>query len=108
LYNIVDSPVGVVPVTHVDKLTDQITDEWVHGPGHGSRILETRVYKGKAPVYDPEKMHGLPLGVQIVGRRWEDEKVIAMMHVVDQALDGNAGAGRKRYFGPCSWKGQVP
>jgi hypothetical protein len=34
----------------------------------------------------------VPVGVQIVGRRWEDEKVIGMMHVVDQAL-GPRGFG---------------
>jgi Asp-tRNA(Asn)/Glu-tRNA(Gln) amidotransferase A subunit family amidase len=31
-------------------------------------------------------MHGLPLGVQIVGKRMEEEKVIAGMKVVEQAL----------------------
>ncbi|KII87208.1 hypothetical protein PLICRDRAFT_113002 [Plicaturopsis crispa FD-325 SS-3] len=100
LYNMVDSPVGVVPVTHVDPTKDQLTDEWVHGPGLGSKLLEGRVYKGKDAIYNPEKMKGLPVAVQIVGRRWDDEKVIGMMHVVDAALG-------PRGFGPHSWKQQV-
>ena len=37
------------------------------------------------------------IGVQIVGRNWEDEKVIAIMHVVDKALG-------PRGFGPTAWE----
>lgn len=36
--------------------------------------------------YNAEKMHGLPLGVQIVGRKMEEEKVLAGMKIVEQAL----------------------
>jgi len=31
-------------------------------------------------------MHGLPVGVQIVGRRLEEEKVLAIMKRVEDAL----------------------
>jgi len=31
-------------------------------------------------------MHGLPLGVQIVGKKMEEEKVLAGMKVVEHAL----------------------
>ena len=31
-------------------------------------------------------MDGLPLGVQIVGRRFEEEKVLEGMHVIEDAL----------------------
>lgn len=31
-------------------------------------------------------MHGLPLGVQIVGKKMEEEKVLAGMKVVERAL----------------------
>ena len=31
-------------------------------------------------------MHGLPVGVQIVGRRLEEEKVLAVMQRVEYAL----------------------
>ncbi len=37
-------------------------------------------------VYDAESMHGMPLAVQIVGRRFEEEKVLAGMKVVEKAL----------------------
>lgn len=40
------------------------------------------------------------VGIQIVGRRWEDEKVIATMRAIDQALG-------PRGFGPGSWDVQT-
>ena len=86
LYNVIDSPVGIVPVTRVDPAKDQLTEEWWSAPGHGSKILEESLYKGETPIYDPEAMKGLPLGVQIVGKQWEEEKVLAIMHVVDRAM----------------------
>ncbi|EGO24971.1 hypothetical protein SERLADRAFT_370184 [Serpula lacrymans var. lacrymans S7.9] len=97
LYNIVDSPVGTIPVTRVDPAKDGLTEEWTPGAGGGSPILESRMYKGTEAIYNPGAMKGIPVGVQIVGKRWEDEKVIAMMHVVDAALG-------PRDFGPGSWR----
>ena len=42
-------------------------------------------------------MKGLPVGVQIVGKSFEDEKVVAMMKIVDDALG-------PRSFGPTAWE----
>jgi hypothetical protein len=92
LYNIVDSPVGIIPVTRVDASKDKLTDDWFNGPGRGAKLLEHEIFEGKSPVYDPKKMANIPIGVQIIGKRWEDEKVISIMHVVDQAL-GPRGFG---------------
>jgi len=92
LYNMVDSSVGIVPVTRVDPSKDELSEGWFKGPGHGSKLLERQIFEGKSPVYDPKKMANMPIGVQIVGKRWEEEKVVSMMHVVDQAL-GPRGFG---------------
>ncbi|KAJ7347086.1 amidase [Mycena albidolilacea] len=114
-YNLVDLPCGVVPVTHV-KATDVLTDEWRSAPGHGSSMCEGELYDkgfntdGKAktkaelkelkPLYDPAAMEGMPIGLQIVGRRWEEEKVLGLMRVVEGALGGL----RERRFGPGTWE----
>jgi len=92
LYSIVDSPVGTIPVTRVDAFKDELTEGWFNSPGHGSKILERDIFEGKNPIYNAKKMANIPVGVQIVGKRWEDEKVISMMHIVDQAL-GPRGFG---------------
>jgi len=98
LYNVIDSPCGVVPVTRVDPSKDGLTDEWTKGPGLGSKIIESDLYRRKKDlVYDPEAMKGLPVGVQVIGKSWEDEKVVAMMKVVDDALG-------PRGFGPTAWQ----
>ena len=95
MWNVVDSPVGVVPVTRVDPARDALSDVWRAGPGSGSKILENELY-GPKGAYDPSAMKGLPVGVQVVGRPWDEEKVLAIMHVIDAALG-------PRGFGPGSW-----
>ncbi|KAJ1306957.1 hypothetical protein OPQ81_007937 [Rhizoctonia solani] len=114
-WNVVECPVGVVPVTRVDPDKDALPSDWleqataglvIHPSGHykvteehvqPSQMLERAVYgSGKrllqplddpVPVYDAKKMAGLPVGVQIVGKPWEDEKVIYVMEVLDEALN---------------------
>ncbi|KAG8855311.1 hypothetical protein FRB96_007109 [Tulasnella sp. 330] len=96
LYNVVDHPIGVVPVTRVDQAKDQLTKSWEASGNQGSPFIYSQLYEGKQPYYDAMAMHGIPVGVQIVGRHWEDEKVIKMMRVVDDALG-------ERGFGPGSY-----
>lgn len=37
-------------------------------------------------LYDADAMHGLPVGVQVVGARLEEEKVLAFMATVEECL----------------------
>ncbi|KAH7920402.1 amidase signature enzyme [Leucogyrophana mollusca] len=99
LYNVIDSPVGIIPVTRVDASSDHLPSNFVPGANGNSKLFESRMYGGKDAVYNPKAMHGIPVGVQIVGKKWEDEKVLAMMHIVDNALG-------PRGFGPGSWQKQ--
>ncbi|KAL1747940.1 amidase signature domain-containing protein [Schizophyllum fasciatum] len=93
LYNLVDSPVGILPAGRVDPGKDALTDAWRSEPGHGSSMLEKELY---TKFYDPVAMKGMPVGIQIIGRRWEEEKVLEMMKVVDNAL-GERGFGMKAW-----------
>ncbi|KDQ10331.1 hypothetical protein BOTBODRAFT_36235 [Botryobasidium botryosum FD-172 SS1] len=93
LYNVLDIPVGTIPVSRVDPTKDQLTDEWrATCIGHGSSFLQGKLYDGPDAPYNPDKMKGLPIGVQIVGKAWEEEKVVAVMDLVDKAL-GPRGFG---------------
>ncbi|KZV92352.1 amidase signature enzyme [Exidia glandulosa HHB12029] len=96
LWNILDFPTGAVPVTRVDPTVDTLTPEWLASGPRGGIMVERTLYHGSKPLYDAKAMSGLPVGVQIVGRRWQDEKVLAMMRIADDALG-------KRSFGPGSW-----
>lgn len=93
LYNVVDLPCGVLPVTFVDPIKDVLSEEWKARKGEkGSSLFEGNVYGKK--VYDPAvgAMAGLPVGVQVVAASWEEEKLLKMMQVVDVAL-GPRGFG---------------
>lgn len=91
-------PVGVLPVTHVDPKRDALTPEWrVGNPSScNAPSLERAIYDGGGPfaspshrggkVYDEQEMAGLPVGVQVVLPRWQEEKCLACMRVVEGAL----------------------
>lgn len=67
LYNVVDSTAGVLPVTFVDAVKDDLTDAWrARGTEPGSKLIEDHLY-GKGGAYSSIEMAGLPVGVQIVG-----------------------------------------
>ncbi|KAF9786269.1 amidase signature enzyme [Thelephora terrestris] len=97
-YNILDCPVGSIPVTRVDPKLDALPEDWLSTRSNvpSSKELDKMLYKGKW-AYDADAMGGLPVGIQLVGKRWEDEKVVEMMKVVDDALG-------ERGFGPDGWE----
>ncbi|KAJ3478796.1 hypothetical protein NLI96_g9508 [Meripilus lineatus] len=76
LFNVLDYSAGVLPVTHVDRNLDNLSDF------KPRNMVEAGTYR----MYDADAMHGLPVGVQVVGKRLEEEKVIAGMRVVEAAL----------------------
>ncbi|KAI0450539.1 amidase [Xylaria acuta] len=81
LFNVLDYTTGCIPITHVDKDLDKLP------PGFDIRKLNG-VAQGAYKLYDARDMHGLPVGIQVVGRRLEEEKVLAIMKRVEDALGG--------------------
>lgn len=97
LWNFLDHSAGVIPVSHVDAAKDSL-----YGPYKA--VLKERganhaLARGAWMHYDAAKMAGLPTAVQIVGRRWQEEKVLGCMEVVEKALedyrDPETGEGGK-------------
>ncbi|KAF2822671.1 amidase signature enzyme [Ophiobolus disseminans] len=84
LFNLLDYSAGIVPVTHVDPTKDALPSSFNFKTLNG-------VAQGAYKHYDAEKMAGLPVAVQVVGRRLEEEKVLAVMERVEDALDGQGG-----------------
>lgn len=64
LWNLLDYTVGVLPVTKVDSTKDLV--QW--SDKEGKEILN-RMEQNVFKVYDPVEMEGLPVGIQVVGRR---------------------------------------
>ncbi|EXJ83440.1 hypothetical protein A1O1_07063 [Capronia coronata CBS 617.96] len=77
LWNLLDYTAGIVPVTKVDPIKDQLSTNFK--PANG-------VEQGAFKHYDGAKMAGLPCAVQVVGRRLTEEKVLAYMKIVEDAL----------------------
>lgn len=77
LFNLIDYPAGVFPVTKVDAALDALPLNF-----KAKNRIEANTYKH----YDAAKMAGLPVGVQVVGPRLEEERVLRAMEVVQGAL----------------------
>jgi nitrogen regulatory protein PII-like uncharacterized protein len=68
-----------MPISHVDKALDQLPSDFSIKKLNG-------VAQGAYKLYDAVAMHGLPVAVQIVGQRLEEEKVLAVMQRIEDAL----------------------
>lgn len=80
LFNLLDYTCGIIPVTHVDAEKDALP--------LGFRLNRLNgVARGAYRYYDASKMQGLPVAVQVVGRRLEEEKVLAIMERIEEALE---------------------
>jgi Asp-tRNA(Asn)/Glu-tRNA(Gln) amidotransferase A subunit family amidase len=79
-----DYTAGIIPVTHVNSALDRLPSTFNFSKLNG-------VAKGAYKHYDANKMNRLPVGVQVVGRRLEEEKVLAVMERVEGALDKHGG-----------------
>jgi Asp-tRNA(Asn)/Glu-tRNA(Gln) amidotransferase A subunit family amidase len=77
LWNLLDYSAGIVPVTKVDKDKDSLPESF--RPKNG-------VEKGAYKHYDAVAMQGLPVAVQVVGRRLSEERTLAYMKVVEDCL----------------------
>jgi Asp-tRNA(Asn)/Glu-tRNA(Gln) amidotransferase A subunit family amidase len=80
LFNLLDYSAGILPVTHVDAAKDALP------PSFNIRKLNG-VAQGAYSQYDAVEMAGLPVAVQLVGRRLEEEKVLAGMKRLEDALE---------------------
>ncbi|XP_044715371.1 amidase domain-containing protein [Hirsutella rhossiliensis] len=79
LFNLIDYSAGVIPVTHVDRAKDRLPRDFNIGKLNG-------IARGAYKLYNADEMHGLPVGVQVIGRRLEEEKVLTLMERVEDAL----------------------
>lgn len=77
LWNLLDYAAGIIPVAHVDAVKDALPADFK--PSNG-------IEKGAYKYYDAAQMAGLPIAVQVVGRRLTEEKVLAYMKVVTDSL----------------------
>jgi len=82
LFNVLDYTAGILPVTFVDALRDALPPSFKDAVYPKLNTLARGCYD----IYDAAAMDGLPVGVQVVGKRLEEEKVILGMKVIERAL----------------------
>ncbi len=70
IYNLLAMPAGVLPVTHVR-------------PDESGTLPASRECVASALRAADQQSAGLPIGVQIVGRWWRDDVVLALMKLVE-------------------------
>ncbi|EME41836.1 hypothetical protein DOTSEDRAFT_74034 [Dothistroma septosporum NZE10] len=76
---VLDLTTGSFPVTRVDCERDVVEVGWEALSEEDRRVMET---------YErPEKFRNSPIGLSIIGRRLEEEKVTAMLGVIRKALE---------------------
>ena len=75
-----DYSAGIMPVTKVDPVQDILPADFKISKLNG-------VARGAYKHYDAVKMAGLPVGIQVVGRRLEEEKVLSVMSRILEALE---------------------
>ncbi|EPS41700.1 hypothetical protein H072_4393 [Dactylellina haptotyla CBS 200.50] len=80
IFNLLDYSAGVLPITKVNPAKDQLPADFNIKKLNG-------IAQGAYVHYDAAKMAGLPVGVQIVGRRLEEEKVLGVMSRVEDLLE---------------------
>lgn len=77
VFNALDWPAGVVPVTRANKDVD------LKDPGYKPRNAKDQA---TYDAYDPEKIDGGAAAIQIVCKKLQEEKCVAIMKVVAESL----------------------
>ncbi|KAK9899619.1 amidase [Cystobasidium minutum MCA 4210] len=77
IFNMLDLPACVVPVTFVDPAKDGKASN-VEYFGDTDKLIHDQ--------YDPEFAAGMPVTVQVVGRRWQEEALLAVTQKVAESL----------------------
>lgn len=93
-FHTLDCPVLVVPVTKADPALDpRAPPHEFSGPDDEALYNLCELHCTPidpivlaCPVDDPEAMAGLPVGLQIVGERNDEEALLAIGELVDRAL----------------------
>ncbi|KAI9292518.1 amidase signature enzyme [Neoconidiobolus thromboides FSU 785] len=86
-FNLLNLPSGIIPVTNVDPKLDSFElNEWLNSKISNGLNLGRKGLSDLYGCYDATEMKGLPVGLQVSCKRYEDSKVLEAMQTVDDAL----------------------
>jgi amidase len=81
LLNVLDWPAVTIPVTFADKEKDIKDMQYTSENG-----LDMQIYEG----YDADIYDGAPVGVQLVGKRLQEDYLLGLAEQIGEALNGLA------------------
>lgn len=81
LFNVLDYSAGVMPITRINKIRDKLPP-WFRA--------RNAIERSNHRMYNSEAMDGLPVGVQVVGRRLDEERDLEGMKLI-HGLMADAG-----------------
>ncbi|KAH8807797.1 acetamidase [Xylogone sp. PMI_703] len=88
IWNLVDWPATTVPVTTVTKEKDGIeSQEWKSHKGRNKADIFNKQQ------YDFNLVKGMPIGVQVICGKYEEEKCIAVSKVIDNLVNKSSENG---------------
>lgn len=89
LFNMIDWPALALPLgLKADKEIDLKAGDDFHPYNELDASLQT--------LYDPEIFRGLPLSVQLIGRRFDDQKLLAIAEQIEPVITGDAERFRSK------------
>ncbi|KAK6466091.1 Acetamidase [Scheffersomyces coipomensis] len=77
-FNLLDYSVGIFPVTRAHKDLDPVDESSTNYCATDSKVWKD---------YNAEESHGGAVALQIVGRKFQEEKLIEMMKVIDELIN---------------------
>ncbi|KXN66142.1 amidase signature enzyme [Conidiobolus coronatus NRRL 28638] len=88
LYNLIGNTTGIIPVSRVNREIDGIEDldAWLKSKVSKDYSEKFYIHKITYNQYNADEMHGLPVAIQVVGRKFEEEKVAKGMELIDKIL----------------------
>jgi amidase len=81
VFNFIDYPAVVLPAGKVDRKLDDEAAEAMKSYAPRNTLDEWN-----RDLFDLESMHGMPIGVQVVARRLQEEKVLGAAKAIDDVL----------------------
>jgi amidase len=104
LWNLLDFPALVFPVTAADKDVDKQDEKWEWLSQEDERNYGLCELSSIASVFftsvetyylgtdyflidDPIDYHGMPVNLQLVGRRFDDEKIVAILKYIESKIE---------------------
>ena len=84
IWNLLNQPIGVMPVTSFDPSKDVIKGSWPRKFQLSDVFSEELLDRAAQHWYNPQEIENLPAGIQVIGRSNDDENVIRAMKIIEK------------------------